>query len=226
LKVKRLFLGNSFAYLLIFNGTAVLIDTGLGCRVEKFQMALEEEGLSLESLELIIVTHAHYDHVGGLKELKRLTGAQIVSHIMESDKLELGKSPVPHGTMAFSKPISWLGCAIFKSCIRFPGVKVDFTFDNEMEIPVENKILRLLHTPGHTSGSISVVVDNYAFVGDTLFHLLPNRIFPPFADNLNELALSWKALLNSGAKIFYPGHGKPISCKLLRDCLKKDFVGL
>ncbi len=223
MKVKRLFLGNSLAYLLVFNENAVLIDTGLGCRVKQIKKALAEENLCLEAIQLIVVTHAHYDHVGGLKELKKLTGAQIIAHTLEALKIEQGKSPVPKGTMLFSRPISWLGCAIFKSCIRFPGVEVDFTFENEMEIPIEDRVLRLLHTPGHTDGSISVVLDKQAFVGDTLFHLWPNQIFPPFAADLNELKMSWKLLLNSGATVFYPGHGKPIPFALLKKRLETDF---
>ena len=74
----------------------------------------------------------------------------------------------------------------------------------------------IIHTPGHSNGSISVVIDNsIALLGDTLFGVFGNSVCPPFADDTKILIKSWKKLLNTPCSLFLPGHGKEISRKLL-----------
>jgi glyoxylase-like metal-dependent hydrolase (beta-lactamase superfamily II) len=61
-----------------------------------------------------------------------------------------------------------------------------------------------------------VIVDEHiAIVGDTLFGVLPNSVYPPFRDCHEELVKSWGKLLETGCALFLPGHGRPIIRKLL-----------
>jgi glyoxylase-like metal-dependent hydrolase (beta-lactamase superfamily II) len=79
----------------------------------------------------------------------------------------------------------------------------------------------ILPTPGHTSGSVSVIVSNrHALVGDTLFNVFKKNLFPPFADDQEELVRSWEKLLDTGCDTFYPGHGKPFKIDRLRQSLE------
>jgi glyoxylase-like metal-dependent hydrolase (beta-lactamase superfamily II) len=66
----------------------------------------------------------------------------------------------------------------------------------------------ILHTPGHSSGSVSIIVDDeIALVGDTMFGIFPWSVFPPFADDVKQMTESWGKLLETNCRLFLPGHG-------------------
>ncbi|MBN2339447.1 MAG: Zn-dependent hydrolase, partial [Acidobacteria bacterium] len=75
----------------------------------------------------------------------------------------------------------------------------------------------ILHTPGHTSGSVSIIVEGeIALVGDAMFGILPGSVFPPFADDPGQLMASWGKLLDTGCSLFLPAHGSAIGRSLLQ----------
>ena len=75
----------------------------------------------------------------------------------------------------------------------------------------------ILHTPGHSPGSQSIIVDNeIALVGDAMFGVFPGSIFPPFADNEEELITSWGKLIQTGCRLFLPSHGTADKSDLLK----------
>jgi glyoxylase-like metal-dependent hydrolase (beta-lactamase superfamily II) len=79
----------------------------------------------------------------------------------------------------------------------------------------------IMHTPGHTSGSISVIVDDeIAIVGDTMFGVFGGSVFPPFAENVLQMIQSWGKLLQTNCKVFIPSHGTANS----RSLVEKDYV--
>jgi glyoxylase-like metal-dependent hydrolase (beta-lactamase superfamily II) len=82
---------------------------------------------------------------------------------------------------------------------------------------------RVIHTPGHTEGSVSVLLDSgEAFVGDIAVNRLPLRLspgLPVLGHNLEQVKESWRALLGEGAKTVYPGHGKSFPAKVIREAL-------
>ena len=70
----------------------------------------------------------------------------------------------------------------------------------------------ILHTPGHTSGSLSLILENEkAFVGDLIMNLPFSSLKPLFAENLRQLYQSWNKILSYKIKILYPAHGKFVS---------------
>ena len=75
----------------------------------------------------------------------------------------------------------------------------------------------MIKTEGHSSGSISVIVDNeIAIVGDAMFGVFKNSVFPPYADNQTEMINSWNVLLDTDCNTFLPGHGKEIKKEFLQ----------
>ena len=72
--------GYSTIYLLKNEKSVALIDTGIWSTRDKILQAIENKGVSLKNINLIIVTHAHYDHCGNAKMLKELKGAKILIH--------------------------------------------------------------------------------------------------------------------------------------------------
>jgi len=102
---------------------------------------------------------------------------------------------------------------MLKKKVAFPPAKVDIVLDdqglslNEYGIPG-----KIVYTPGHTYGSISVVLDSGdAFVG-CLAHNRPPLVLKPrlpiYAKDIELIKKSWKVVINAGAQTIYPAHGK------------------
>ncbi len=218
MQISRLFLGNSNAYLVVCGSESAIIDGGLGNKSARIVAEMARVGADPAGLKYIAVTHAHYDHVGSIKQLKAdFPHALIVAQQIEADNLRAGLSPVPAGTMWFSRPISLLGCKIFHHCIKFKGFSADLVFADQLLTTLGNEELEFFHTPGHTNGSMCVRVGRHAvFVGDTVFHVLPGNLYPPFADIPSLLPSAWQRILDTGCRVFYPGHGRPIPLRLMQ----------
>ena len=82
---------------------------------------------------------------------------------------------------------------------------------------------RIVYTPGHTAGSISVLLDSgEAVVGDMAMNSLPMRLspgLPVFAENLSQLMESWRMILKQGVATIYPSHGRPFPADVMRKAL-------
>jgi hydroxyacylglutathione hydrolase len=201
---------------LIINGEkSVLVDAGYSGKIKDFEDILVDNGLKPRDIKMIIMTHAHFDHLCGLKELKEFTGARIVVNEYDAGYLENGFGPLPHGTKWYSGIISWLGRNIFYGIGKFPPVSPDIVTDSKLDLARYGMDGYIIPTPGHTLGSQSLIIGENAFVGDDMFGIFRNTILPPFADDISALMKSWKAIIDTGCKLFYPGHGKVIERKRL-----------
>ena len=205
-------MGTSNAYLVANGAQTVLIDAGMKKKEQKLIAALQQMKMSPGDIKLIILTHVHYDHCGSLKALQDITGARILVHKAEATYLEQGYCEVPQGTMWFSKALSFIGRTLAKKLVEFDAVAPDITISERFNLHEYGIDGYILPTPGHTAGSISVVIeDKHAIVGDTLFHVVKHSVFPPYANDQKTLLRSWKLLLETGCESFYPGHGRPFA---------------
>jgi hydroxyacylglutathione hydrolase len=211
-QIVRIRMGTSNTYLVKNKGQAILIDAGMKKKQHKIIDALEQLNISPHDIKLIILTHAHYDHCGSLKALKEITGANILIHKAEAEYLEQGHCEVPQGTMWFSKALAAIGRTLAKKLVKYDAVAPDITISERFDLHEYGIDGYILPTPGHTAGSISVIIeDKHAIVGDTLFHVVRHSVFPPYANDQEALLESWKQLLAIGCEYFYPGHGKPFT---------------
>ena len=81
---------------------------------------------------------------------------------------------------------------------------------------------KIMHTPGHTPGSMSVIIDDEdALVGDTMFGVFWWTIYPPFANDTTQMINSWGNLLQTNSKVFIPSHGSANSRFLVEIDYKK-----
>ncbi len=209
--------GNANAYLVVTGSHALLIDSGPRNQERKILTALHGLHLPPESLRLIIATHTHYDHCGSLRALQNMTQAKVLVHQAEAGDLQRGDGGLPDGTLWFSKFMVAVGRRLIRSLATYPPVTPDIVIWDTFALSDFGIDGYVLPTPGHTAGSLSVIIQNtHALVGDTLFHIVKNSVFPPFANDQPELFNSWQKLLDTGCKYFYPGHGSPISRELFQ----------
>jgi hydroxyacylglutathione hydrolase len=196
---------------LIVNGEkSILVDAGYSGKINDFEHTLVENGLKPRDISMIIMTHTHFDHSCGLKEIKELTKARVVVNENHAEHLEQGFCPLPKGTRWYSGIFSWLGRKFLYGIGKFQPVSPDIILNVKLDLGRYGMEGYIIPTPGHTSGSQSLVIGEDAFIGDAMFGIFRDTVLPPFADDVPVLIKSWQELLDTGCKWFYPGHGKVI----------------
>ncbi len=196
----------------------ILIDAGPPKQEEKILNALQANGIEPKDIALILITHCHSDHVGSLRALQERTEAKIAVHEMEAEALRQGKS-------AELQPTSGLG-RFFRLFLsenaRVPGVEPDITISNELNLQEFGLQGKVVATPGHTSGSLSVVLDSgEMLIGDLLMggfllhRTVPN--YPWFASDMEKLRHSLNLLMAYHPKMIYASHGGPFDPQVIRE---------
>lgn len=167
---------------------AMVIDPG-----ENIQEILARLKAHALTLKQIVVTHAHIDHVGGALRLKRLTGAPILMN--QQDLPLLGMMEMQAG---------WLGVAT-------PEVAPpDASAEDGMVLGLTAHPAQVLHTPGHTPGSICLYFapDQLLVAGDTLFAGSIGRTDLPGGDGRQILrSIHDRLLVLPESLRVIPGHG-------------------
>lgn len=219
-------LGRANAYFVIREQEVVLVDTGTKGNARKIVHSLSNRGLSPRHIRLIILTHTHYDHCGSLKALKDSTDAPAMVHENEAARLMEGYGGFPKGTTALTRLISGFGRILGKRMGGYDPVVPDITVKDRLGLEAYGLDGYVLATPGHTAGSLSLILHHeHAIVGDTFFNIFKRSLFPPFADDPEELMKSWKKLYETGCTHFYPGHGKPFGRERLKQYLEARMMG-
>jgi len=210
--LHRIFLVNVSAYLIFRPGEAIMVDCGNKSSEVMIIEEMTRLGLRPSELKLLILTHAHFDHAGSAKRLKELTGCRIMVHCKEASRLEAGFTPIPSGTRWKARVLVALGRTFAKRLMKYPPAIPDILVEESASLVEFGFQGRVIHTPGHTFGSMVVFMENGVMMaGDTLFGVPGKRIFPPFAEDRAGLLKSWKMISRMDVKVFYPAHGRSLS---------------
>jgi hydroxyacylglutathione hydrolase len=165
---------------------ALVIDPGL--QVARVLDHVEREGLTIER---ILLTHGHIDHIAGVSMLHEGSGAPVAMHPDDLSLLDwerLRQLPfVPRGFASFT---------------------IDLKLAHAATVNFQDVTLHVLHTPGHTQGSACFLFGLDCFAGDTLFQRSIGRTDLPGGD-YQKIIVSIREVLYSlpPKTIVYPGHG-------------------
>ncbi len=131
-------------------------------------------------VDAILLTHGHFDHVGGVRGIVEITGCPVYIH--END---------------LSQPEEMTAGPLYYTC----------TYGEGDALPLAGLSVRVLHTPGHTQGSVCLLAEDTMFSGDTLFMGSMGRVDFP-GGNWNQMMASLDRLKNlPGDYRVLPGHG-------------------
>lgn len=176
------------SYILGSRKTNVAVVIDAGGEPEEILGILKKYNLTLEFL---LNTHAHFDHVGGVKSLQDATGAKFLLHQEDIPLLNY----LDDTTNAFGLP-------------SIPRPEVDGPLVDNQEISVGDEVIRVIHTPGHSPGSVCFLMNNAVFVGDTLFAGSVGRT-DLYGGSYTKLINSIRTRLFTlkDNVVIYPGHG-------------------
>jgi glyoxylase-like metal-dependent hydrolase (beta-lactamase superfamily II) len=161
------------ASFLIKGSDPVLIDTGAGRSIKRIVENIEAVGVDPKSVKRVVLTHNHIDHIGGMEYLKSNYDVTFFMHELDAEAVEMGDSIVTAASMygVYLDPIN---------------VDVKFT-DEEFALDFDDTKLILLHTPGHTPGSVSPYIDI-----DGVRVLFAQDVHGPFMDVFGSDIRAWR----------------------------------
>lgn len=142
-------------------------------------------------LQYILLTHGHFDHIGGVRDIKKEYGCKVVISSVDAPMLSSGKASLA----AF--------CGAEQN-----NTEPDITVQDGDEIELGTLKIKVLSTPGHTSGSVCYVVGDALFSGDTLFYCSCGRTdFPTGSSDDMIKSIKKLASLDGNYKV-YTGHNQ------------------
>ena len=178
-------------YLINFDGHAALVDAGCGSSTERLFSNIRSCGVNLEDIEYLLITHCHYDHTGGAKDVKDMTGCQTVAHQLDAEFLEAGDDSVTAAT--------WYGARLEPLVIER---KLSLSRE---QIQLGDRNIEAIHTPGHSPGSVVYVTESQG-----LKVLFGQDVHGPLdaslLSNREEYLKSLDLLLSLNADLLCEGH--------------------
>lgn len=179
----------SNCWLVISGEEYVIIDPSPGAEVMLARIRQRE--LKIENLKYILLTHGHFDHITGADSIREATGAPLAVHEADADCLyDPNKNQYKY---------------FFREDLVLKPAEV-ILHDGD-ELSFGNEKLKVMHTPGHTKGSVCYISDTAVYSGDTLFDLGIGRT-DLYGGDPTALLGSLKKLMKLPRGLeLYPGHG-------------------
>lgn len=199
-------------YLIAFEDHLALIDAGGGRGHKNLLHLIASVGLRPERIECLLLTHCHFDHSGGARELRDQLGCPVVAHELDADFLEQGDQ---EATAARQYGTKLRPCPVDR---RLRATRET--------IPLGGRTITALHIPGHSPGSVAYVVES---AGQTV--LFGQDVHGPLDIRLHsnraDYQVSLTKLLALDADILCEGHygifhGKPAVAEFIRSFLEPE----
>jgi glyoxylase-like metal-dependent hydrolase (beta-lactamase superfamily II) len=194
----------SNAYLVSDQEGLILIDTGMPGNAQKIIDYVNSINRKPSEITRIVLTHCHMDHVGSVQELKGLTNAKVAIHREDAPFLTGEKSlPSPKGAVG-------VAFKAFSPFVKTKPVQPDILLEEGDRVGG----MTVVHTPGHTPGSIALYdpEKKLIFIGDTMRYQNGKLTGPPeqFTPDMSEALRSIKKVSLMEFDVMLSGHGDPL----------------
>ena len=193
-------------YVLIEGERLRLVDAATPGRARAVWRCLADLGYPPQAVEEIWLTHGDVDHIGSVAALKAASGARVTAHRLDAPLVE-GRADREMRVRRLQPPVNWL----VRRVIRYRPVTVDRPVEEGDDLGG----WRVVHTPGHTAGSVSFYhpARRVVIVGDALTHKrgrlgLPSLLFTPDRD---QAVASIRKIAALDFDICCFGHGPPLT---------------
>lgn len=175
-------------YLLVDEqtGSAAVIDPG--AYEPKLKNLLKQP--EVKSIDYILLTHGHFDHILGVKKLKEETGAKVAVHALDENMLTDAQE-----------------CRAFLHDLEMEPVQPDILLKDGDVIALGSLEIKVMHTPGHTPGGVCYLCGGVMFSGDTLFYGSVGRTDFSYGDSVQLLKSVRRLRDMNGDYQVLPGHG-------------------
>ena len=198
--------GRSNVFILTNYEKNILIDTSTARNWNRLENELAK--LKIDHIDVLILTHTHHDHAANAHRIKKKFNSTIIVHSAEADYLNRGINLIPNGTTLLTRILVKLFAKKYLSKFKYDPCEYDILIDSTYDLKTLGFNAYIMHTPGHSPGSMSVIIDDeMAIVGDAMFGVFKNSVFPPYADNIKQMIVSWGKLLETNCNVFIPAHG-------------------
>jgi len=191
------------SYLIHSQGETIIVDTGMPGNDARILDYVKRLGIEPSSISTIILTHPDIDHSGSVAKLKeKLTNVKVAIHEADAPRLA-GEKKLKEVKGALGLVLNLMGLFI-----RLSPVKPDVLLKDSDKIDG----VTIIHTPGHTEGSISVYIPGEALlVGDALRTTESGSLrLPPMTLDLERAKESIRKISALSYACLLPGHGPPI----------------
>jgi hydroxyacylglutathione hydrolase len=200
IKIIPVHLGFVKAFLVKGEKT-IVVDAGMKGSLKRIRRAMQANGIKPADVSLLVVSHAHADHTGGLRGLKDLTSAPVAVHPSEARYLEKGESAPAVLHSRLMKMMSG-----FMKGIKIASVQPDILIDGSFDLKPFGVDGYVFPTPGHTGGSLTLVAaGGDAVTGDMVGGGAMPAI-PAVYANLETLKNSIAGLASHPIKRVYTSH--------------------
>ena len=176
-------------YLIVGEELNLLIDTGIITKFNSFNYLITSEvGLKIEDIDLVINTHEHFDHISS----NAYFHCPVAAHRWAAAKIQNSDELITKGK---------------KWGIDLTDLRINIWLEDRNIIDLGNTVLKVVETPGHTSGCICLYepYQNYLFSGDTLYKGAITSIYE--SGSISEYIDSLEILNTLKINSFYPSHG-------------------
>lgn len=210
-------LGPVNAFIIRDEDKLTVIDTGYPepGDTETMLRAISELGHQPSDVQNILVTHAHYDHAGGLAALKKATGAPAWMHPLDAKLVREGRALRPYEVTPGI--INHIFCWIYirgNAIYRVPPTAIEHEVEDGQELPAAGGI-RAIHMPGHSAGQLAFLWPKHGgvvFCADAVMHALGLHLNPT-NDDIDQAYEDLQKLAKKNFEVAVFGHGNPIKAK-------------